>query len=52
MGCITFMSTQHDLFIKHVKWVGSCQLTSLTGWVRVKEPSHNYEMSRVWVETF
>ena len=22
MGCVTFMSTQHDLFIKCVKWVG------------------------------
>ena len=26
MGCVTFMSTQHDLFIKCVKWVGSGQL--------------------------
>ena len=23
MGCVTFMLTQHDLFIKCVKWVGS-----------------------------
>ena len=22
MGCVTFLSTQQDLFIKHVKWVG------------------------------
>ena len=22
MGCVTFVSTQHDLFIKRVKWVG------------------------------
>ena len=26
MSCITFMSTQHDPFIKCVKWVGSGQL--------------------------
>ena len=25
MGYITFVSTQHDLFIKLVKWVGSGQ---------------------------
>ena len=25
MGCITFVSTQQDSFIKHVKWVGSGQ---------------------------
>ena len=30
MGCVTFMSTQHDPFIKCVKWVGSGQLTLLT----------------------
>ena len=23
MGCVTFMSTQYDLFIKRVKWVRS-----------------------------
>ena len=22
MGCVTFVSTQHDSFIKRVKWVG------------------------------
>ena len=26
MGYVTFESTQHDLFIKHIKWVGSGQL--------------------------
>ena len=36
MGCVTFVSTQHDLFIKHVKWVGSGQPILLTGRVRVE----------------
>ena len=36
MGCVTFMSTQHDSFIKCVKWIGSSQLTLLTGQVRVE----------------
>ena len=36
MGCVTFMSTQHDSFIKRVKWVGSGQPALLIG--------------RVWVE--
>ena len=36
MGCVTFVSTQHDSFIKRVKWVGSGQLALLTGRVRVK----------------
>ena len=36
MGCVTFVSTQHDSFIKRVKWVGSGQLALLTGQVRVK----------------
>ena len=36
MGYVIFLSTQHDLFIKRVKWVGSGQLTSLTSWVKVK----------------
>ena len=26
MGCVTFVSTQHDSFIKRVKWVRSGQL--------------------------
>ena len=36
MGCVTFMSTQHDSFIKHVKYVGSGQPALLTGRVRVE----------------
>ena len=36
MGCVTFVSTQHDSFIKCVKWVGSGQPTLLTGRVRVE----------------
>ena len=36
MGCVTVMSTQHDLFIKRVKWVGSGQPALLTGRVRVE----------------
>ena len=36
MDCVTFISTQHDSFIKHVKWVGSGQPALLTGRVRVK----------------
>ena len=36
MDCVTFMSTQHDSFIKRVKWVGSDQPALLTGQVRVE----------------
>ena len=36
IGCVTFVSTQHDSFIKRVKWVGSGQPALLTGWVRVE----------------
>ena len=36
MGCVTFVSTQHDSFIKYVKWVGSGQPALLTGRVRVE----------------
>ena len=37
MGCVTFVSTQHDSFIKRVKWVGSAQPAALlTGRVRVE----------------
>ena len=36
MSCVTFMSAQHDSFIKHVKWVGSGQPALLTGRVRVE----------------
>ena len=36
IGCITFMSTQFNLFIKRVKQVGSDQLALLTGQVKVE----------------
>ena len=36
MDCVTFVSTQHDSFIKSVKWVGSGQPALLIGWVRVE----------------
>ena len=36
MGCVTFVSTQHDLFIKRVKCVGSGQPALLIGRVRVE----------------
>ena len=36
MSCVTFVSTQHDSFIKRVKWVESDQLALLIGWVRVE----------------
>ena len=36
MGCVTFVSTQHDLFIKRVKWVRSGQPALLTGRVMVE----------------
>ena len=36
MGCVIFVSTQHDSFIKRVKWVGSSQPALLTGRVRVE----------------
>ena len=36
IGCVTFMSTQHNPFIRHVKWVGSSQPALLTGQVRVE----------------
>ena len=36
MDCVTFVSTQHDSFIKRVKWVGSGQPALLTGRVRVE----------------
>ena len=37
MGCVIFVSTQHDSFIKRVKWVESGQPTLLTVRVRVEE---------------
>ena len=36
MGYVTSVSTQHDSFIKRVKWVGSGQPALLTGQVRVE----------------
>ena len=36
MGCVIFVSTQHDSFIKRVKWVGSGQPALFTGQVRVE----------------
>ena len=36
MGCHIFVSTQHDSFIKRVKWVGSGQPALLTDRVRVE----------------
>ena len=42
MGCVKFMSTQHDSFIKRVKWVGSGQPALLIGRVRVGGSSHDY----------
>ena len=35
MGCVILVSTQHDSFIKRVKWVRSGQPALLTGRVRV-----------------
>ena len=36
MDYVTFVSTQHDSFIKRVKWVGTGQPALLTGHVRVE----------------
>ena len=36
MDCVTFVSIQHDSFIKRVKWVGSGQPTLLIGRVMVE----------------
>ena len=36
IGCVTFVSTQHNSFIKRVKWVGSGQPALLIGRVRVE----------------
>ena len=38
MGYVTFLSTQHDLFIKRVKWVKLCEPASLIGQVRGEKP--------------
>ena len=42
IGCVTFVSTQHDSFIKRVKWVGSGQPALLTDQVRVEGSWHDY----------
>ena len=52
MGCVTFVSTQHNSFIKRIKWVGLGQPTLLTGRIRVEGSWHNYEMGWVRVEPF
>ena len=36
IGCVTFVSIQHDSFIKRVKWIGLGQPALLTGQVRVE----------------
>ena len=36
MDCVTFVSTEHDSFIKRVKWVGLGQPTLLIGRVRIE----------------
>ena len=36
MSYVIFVSTQHDPFIKRVKWVESGQSTLVTGWIRVE----------------
>ena len=35
MGCVTFVSTQYDSFIKRVKWVGLGQPALLIDRVRI-----------------
>ena len=52
MGCVTFVSTQYDSFIKRVKWVRSGQPALLIGRVRVEGSWHDYEIGRVRVESF
>ena len=42
MGYNIFMSTQHDLFIKPVKWVWLSQSVLLTGRVRIEKSRHDY----------
>ena len=37
IGYVTFVSIQHDLFIKYVKWVGSGQPALLTSRVRIEK---------------
>ena len=50
MGCVTFVSTQHDLFIKRVKCVGSGQPVLLTVGLGLKD--HDMIIKCVkWVES-
>ena len=42
MDCVTLLSTQHDLFIKHVKWVELGQPVLLTGQIRIEGSWHDY----------
>ena len=42
MGCVTFLLIQHNLFIKHVKWVRSGQPALLTDRVKVEGSWHDY----------
>ena len=36
MGLVTFVITQHNQFIKRVKWIVLCQPAALTDHVRVE----------------
>ena len=36
MGCVTVVSTQHDSFIKRVKWIRSGQPALLTDRVKIE----------------
>ena len=42
MGCVIFVSIQHDSFIKRVKWVGSGHPALLIGRVRIEGSWHDY----------
>ena len=45
ISCVTFVSTQHNSFIKRVEWVGSGQPALLTGQVRI-EPFNKIPLPR------
>ena len=42
MGYVTFALTQHNSFIKRVKWVGLGQPALLIGKVRIEKSWHDY----------
>ena len=42
MSCVTLVSTQHDSFIKPVKWNESGQPALLTGRIRVERSWNDY----------